>query len=287
MLKFMLPVLSATVLAALPSAVQAQPVPAADLAALVNQWRAAPASCQGRPRAAVPALKPQPLLSRVALRQGTILLAVLDAAGYNPEVADAVQVTGPADARGAFDALREVYCTTLSSTRYADIGAHRNGNEWTVVLARAAPNPVLLLPSLAQAEQEVLAATNAARAEARDCGGMWMEAAPPVQWNAQLAAAALEHSKDMAQHGYFAHADKQGNDVTQRAAEQGYAWRTIGENIARGQNSAREAVASWIDSPGHCRSLMSPRFTDMGAAYSVRTGKRPAAYWTQVFAAPR
>lgn len=280
--------LAASVLAALqPVAAQAQPGPAGELVALVNAWRAAPATCQGRPRPAVPALAPLPVLSRVALRQGSILLAALDAAGYDPQVADAVQVDGPGDARGAFDVLREAYCATLSSTRYLHIGARRSGNEWTVVLAAPVPNPLDLLPALAQAQQEVLAATNAARATARACGGSWMPAAPPVIWNGALADAALHHSRDMAQQGYFAHADPQGKEVDRRAEDAGYAWRHISENIARGQTSAEEAVASWIGSPNHCRALMNPRYSEMGAAYSIRPGKRPAAYWTQVFGAPR
>ncbi|MCE3261192.1 MAG: hypothetical protein K0R43_271 [Pseudoduganella sp.] len=270
---------------------QAGATPAAreaeQLVAMVNAWRAAPAACQGGMRPAVPRLAANPMLSRVTLRHGTILLAALDQAGYDPALADAVQVTGPSDARAAFDILREAYCITLASTRYADIGAHRSGNEWTVVLAAPTPNPLLLLPAPAQAEQEVLAATNAARSVARDCGGVWMAAAPPVRWSALLADAALAHSQDMARHGYFAHADRQGNDAGQRSLAAGYAWRHIGENIARGQTSAHEAVASWVGSPGHCRSLMNPRFTDMGAAYSIRSGKRPAAYWTQVFGTPR
>lgn len=260
---------------------------AEQLVAMVNAWRATPATCQGSQRPAVPVLSPVPVLSRVPLRQGTILLAALDKAGYDPALADAVQVTGPSDARAAFDTLREAYCATLSSTRYVDIGAHRRGNEWTIVLAAPTPNPLLLLPALEQAEQELLEATNAARAVARDCGGVWMAAAPPVRWSTSLAQAALAHSKDMAQQGYFAHADRHGNEVMQRSQAFGYAWRYIGENIARGQTSAQEAVASWIGSPGHCRSLMNQRFTDMGAAYSVRGGKRPAAYWTQVFGTPR
>jgi uncharacterized protein YkwD len=270
---------------------QAAAAPAASeaeqLVAMVNAWRAAPATCQGRLRPAVPLLNPVPMLSRVALRHGAILLAALDQAGYDPALADAVQVTGPADARAAFDTLREAYCAILSSTRYADIGAHRSGNVWTVVLAAPTPNPLLLLPPLAQAQQEVLETTNAARAVARDCGGVWMAQAPPLHWSPHLADAALAHSADMAQQGYFAHADREGNDAGQRSLAAGYAWRHIGENIARGQTSAQDAVASWIGSPGHCRSLMNPRFTEMGAAYSIRSGKRPAAYWTQVFGTPR
>jgi uncharacterized protein YkwD len=226
-------------------------------------------------------------LSRIALRPGTILLAALDSAGYDPEVADAVSVEGPADARSAFEALRESYCATLGSTRYRDIGAHRAGNEWTIVLAAPAPNPVTLLPDTAEAAREVFNATNAARAEARQCGDTWMEAAPPLAWNKDLAAAALAHSQDMAQQGYFAHKNKQGNEVSQRAEAQGYRWRHIGENISRGQTSAQEAVTGWINSPGHCHNLMNSRFTEFGAGVAIRQGRRPAAYWTQVFGAPR
>jgi len=238
-------------------------------------------------RPALPQLAPRAVLSRVALRPGSILLAELDRAGYDPELADAVQVAGPADARQAFDILREHYCATLSNPRYRDIGAHRDGNEWTVVLAAAMPDPQLVLPGQEQAGQEVLAATNAARAVPRDCGGVAMPAAPPVRWSARLAAAALQHSQDMAQQGYFSHTDTQGNDVAQRALAAGYAWRSVAENIARGQNSAQEAVAGWLNSPGHCRSLMDARMSEMGAAYSIRSNKRSTAYWTQVFASPR
>lgn len=268
-------------------------LPAADagdagqLVAMVNAWRAAPAACQGRQRSAVPVLTPQAVLSRIALRPGTILLAALDKAGYNPEMADAVQVEGPADARAAFDALRDSYCATLGSTRYRDIGAHRTGNEWTVVLAAPAPDPVVLLPDAALAALQVLRATNAARAEGRRCGDEWMEAAPKLSWNSHLAEAALAHSQDMAQQSYFSHTNKAGEEVAQRVNAQGYAWRSVGENISRGQTSAQEAVAGWLNSPGHCRNLMNPRFTEMGAGLGIRDGKRPAAYWTQVFATPR
>lgn len=265
----------------------AQAGDAEQLLAMVNAWRAAPATCLGKPRPAVPMLAPKPVLSRIVLRPGTILLAALDSAGYDPEVADAVNVEGPGDARSAFDALRESYCATLGSTRYRDIGAHRTGNEWTVVLAAPTPNPLTLLPDTAAAARQVFMASNAARAEARQCGDTWMEAAPPLAWNQQLAEAAQAHSEDMAQQGYFAHKNKQGNEVPQRAEARGYRWFHIGENISRGQTSAQEAVAGWISSPGHCRNLMNPKFSELGVGVSIRPGKRPAAYWTQVFGTPR
>jgi uncharacterized protein YkwD len=48
--------------------------------------------------------------------------------------------------------------------------------------------------------------------------------------------------------------------------------------------SPEEAMAGWLDSPGHCANLMDPSFTEMGAGYAVNpNSKAGTAYWTQVF----
>lgn len=92
----------------------------------------------------------------------------------------------------------------------------------------------------------------------------------------------------MAAHRHFAHTGTDGSEVGMRATRAGYRWRMIGENIAAGQNSAREAVASWIESPGHCANLMNPAFTEMGAGYGISRARMPGfAYWTQVFGMPK
>ena len=54
---------------------------------MVNAWRAAPATCQGKLRRAVPVLTPKPVLSRIALRPGVILLATLDSGEMTPKFA--------------------------------------------------------------------------------------------------------------------------------------------------------------------------------------------------------
>ena len=62
----------------------------------------------------------------------------------------------------------------------------------------------------------------------------------------------------------------------------------MGENIAFGQHTPQQAVASWLDSPGHCANIMNARFTEMGAAYGIAAEKRSGiVYWTQVFGRPR
>ena len=66
----------------------------------------------------------------------------------------------------------------------------------------------------------------------------------------------------------------------------GYQPRLTGENIAFGPESAEEAVAGWLDSPGHCANIMDPRFQHIGVALATGRG-RGRIYWVQEFGAPR
>lgn len=256
-----------------------------ELAALINGYRSAPGICHGsRPAPATP-LTPQAALARVELGPATILIAALDREGYAADVADAIQVSGPSDVREAYAALLEHHCSTLLGAQYSAIGVSRRGSTWTVVLAQPSPDPALILPPWPEVGRQILAATNAARARAQDCGGKHMPPAPPLAWNEALSSAAYAHSADMAKQRYFSHKGKDGRDAGDRARSAGYLWQRVGENISSGQVSAEEAVAGWLSSPGHCVNLMNPGFSEMGAAYAIREGRRPLAYWTQDFGA--
>ena len=144
------------------------------------------------------------------------------------------------------------------------------------------------LPGPTDAGKRILAAVNAARATARKCGPTTFAAVPALAWNAKLAAAAQAHSDDMARNNFFDHAGKDGRQASARATQAGYGWRSVGENIAKGQESPEAAVKSWVASAGHCANLMSGQYKDMGAAYALGRGGEPGAiYWTQVFGASR
>ena len=91
----------------------------------------------------------------------------------------------------------------------------------------------------------------------------------------------------MASRNYFAHAARDGSTVGDRATREGYEWSAIGENIASGQGSPGQAVASWLTSPTHCANVMKPGFTQMGAAYFVNPASDTVIYWTQVFGTPQ
>ena len=131
-------------------------------------------------------------------------------------------------------------------------------------------------------KQDMLKFVNQARMEKRRCGGTQQEPVPPLKWNDKLAKAAQKHANDMAKNNFFDHIGSDGSTVDVRIERKGYLWRAVGENVAMGPRSVREAVDGWLDSPGHCTNIMNGDFTEMGAALSY-DGK----YWVQVFAAPR
>jgi uncharacterized protein YkwD len=262
---------------------------AEQLTTLVNAYRLAPGSCAGRAAAPAAALTPHPALARVRIGPATFIEAALERAGYAADRADMVSVTGPDTPEQAMTVLQEKYCRTLLDTGFSAVGSYRDGKEWTVILARPAPPlPSETFPEWHEAGKAILAGVNAARASARTCGNQQFAPAPPVSWNPQLGEAALAHSRDMAARRYFSHRARDGSQPADRAARAGYSWQRVGENIAFGQSSPDEAVAGWLDSPGHCANIMNPSFTEMGAAYGIAAEKRSGiVYWTQVFGRPR
>jgi uncharacterized protein YkwD len=140
---------------------------------------------------------------------------------------------------------------------------------------------------IAGIREKVLQRVNAARAGARSCGSQRMAPAPPLAWNDALFSAAARHSRDMARGDYFDHASPDGRRVGARATEEGYRWRTVGENIAGGDRSVELVVSGWMDSPGHCRNIMNAEFSEVGVACAQRRGTTWGTYWTMVLGRPR
>ncbi|MDX1302919.1 CAP domain-containing protein [Photobacterium sp.] len=136
-------------------------------------------------------------------------------------------------------------------------------------------------------EQEMLTAVNAARATGYDCGGTFMQAVGALTWDADLEQAAFVHSSNMANYNFFSHTGQDGLIVGDRVINQGYSWRAVGENIAAGQKDVNAVMTGWLNSPGHCKNIMSANFTQMGASFVMNSDTQYGIYWTQVFADPR
>lgn len=122
---------------------------------------------------------------------------------------------------------------------------------------------------------------NKARATGYDCDTEGkFGPAPALVWNKLLQQSAKAHAKDMNDQNYFSHTGLDGSSVSDRVDRTGYQWSTVGENIARGQQSVQEVVQGWLDSDGHCKNIMNKGFTEMGA-------DRSGLVWVQNFGAPR
>jgi len=55
-----------------------------------------------------------------------------------------------------------------------------------------------------------------------------------------------------------------------------------GENLAGGHKSAEEVVIAWMESPGHRKNILNPRYTTIGISH-IKTDTGYKNYWVQVF----
>jgi len=135
----------------------------------------------------------------------------------------------------------------------------------------------------------VLARINQVRASGADCGvdGVF-GAAAPVAWNDKLTLAAEGHSQDMAAKNYFSHTSADGRTLGDRVNATGYAWSSLGENIAAGYPTIDAVMDGWIASPGHCANLMNAGFAEVGVVCVPGTpGDTYSTYWTMDLGRPR
>ena len=129
-----------------------------------------------------------------------------------------------------------------------------------VSAAAAHPRSVKARKSSTLASQ-VVAELNATRAE----NGL-----EPLRSSPALAVAAALHSREMAEHGYFAHRSPDGSAFSKRVARyyssRGVRVWSVGENLLWSSPSidAQNAIRMWLNSPGHRRNMLNPQWRDVG-----------------------
>jgi uncharacterized protein YkwD len=116
---------------------------------------------------------------------------------------------------------------------------------------------------------ELLRLHNEARAE-RDLGRLCLQE--------DLMAAAQGHAEDMIRRDFYAHETPEGLTPGDRITRAGYRFATYGENNNRvsggyegepGRDELREALDSWMESPGHRDNLLNPAFREVGIGIST------------------
>ena len=118
-------------------------------------------------------------------------------------------------------------------------------------------------------EQEVVRLVNVERAK---------YGLSPLTEDALLTRTARLKSQDMHDRGYFDHNSPTYGTPFQLMKSQGVAYRTAGENIAKGYATPQAVVNAWMNSAGHRANILNASYTKIGVGY-VASGN----YWTQHF----
>lgn len=124
--------------------------------------------------------------------------------------------------------------------------------------------------STSSAAQAVLAEVNAARAQ----NGL-----SALTLDASMNRAAAVRAAELAQS--FSHTRPNGSRGLTALNEAGVSYRTAGENIASGQQTAQAVVSAWMNSSGHRANILSSSFGRMGVGQATIGGR---TYWVQLFA---
>jgi uncharacterized protein YkwD len=94
---------------------------------------------------------------------------------------------------------------------------------------------------------------------------------PELQWSKGLAAAAADHVADQGPIGGLEHQGSDGSDPARRAERRGRWLGAMGENIAYGENPAREVVMQLliddgVSDRGHRNGILDPQWAVEGVA---------------------
>ena len=77
---------------------------------------------------------------------------------------------------------------------------------------------------------------------------------------------------------YLGHQSSDGRDFQDRIDEAGYEWRSIRENVASGQRTAKAVARSWMNSPGHRANILSDDITNYMVSPLMM---QRSTYWVQ------
>jgi uncharacterized protein YkwD len=74
-------------------------------------------------------------------------------------------------------------------------------------------------------------------------------------------------------------------DLQSRASYVGYAYSTLGENIAFNYNGPSDLIDGWMGSAPHRANILNSSFTQIGVALAYDSSGNP--YYCEVFGAPQ
>ena len=98
----------------------------------------------------------------------------------------------------------------------------------------------------------------------------------PLTIDTNLSIKARIKSSDMKTNNYFSHTSPTYGSPFQMMQRLGIAYKSAGENIAKGYTTAEAVVNAWMNSASHRANILSTNYTSIGIGYVD-------GYWTQWF----
>jgi len=102
----------------------------------------------------------------------------------------------------------------------------------------------------------------------------------PLQLSAQLNAAALTHSRDMAVQNRAWHFGSDGSSPLDRVARTGYVGTLAGENISETYETELETLSAWMEDPSTRSVVLNADATDLGFQWVQEANGK--IWWTMV-----
>jgi len=101
----------------------------------------------------------------------------------------------------------------------------------------------------------------------------------PLRPSAELASAAQGHSLSMAEHGLFTHSSAAGSPFRSRVDAALRRFKVLGETMAWAAPglTAQQALAMWLRSPRHRKTLLSPGWRKIGLG-AVHAAAAPGVF---------
>lgn len=101
----------------------------------------------------------------------------------------------------------------------------------------------------------------------------------PMKLNKKLNKLTQIKSEDMYINKYFSHNSPGYGSPFDLMKKYNVKYMMAAENIAKGQDTPEYVMESWMDSKGHRKNILNPRFEEMGISRDEYGGN----IWTQMF----
>jgi uncharacterized protein YkwD len=108
--------------------------------------------------------------------------------------------------------------------------------------------------------------------------------ASPLRINAELAAAAATHARDMSVQNRPWHFGSDGSSPLDRVSRVGYIGVFLGEVISETYEGELETLSAWVDDPDTRFVILDPNATDIGIAWFQEPNGK--IWWTMTTGGP-